>query len=87
MLYFIISWTIFGLLVGFIAKWLHPGEEPTGFLPTLAVGVIGSYLGGLVNWIFGFGSVFDSSGFIMSILGGIICCAIYRLWEQNQQAK
>ena len=50
MLFTLIGWLIYGLLVGIIAKALHPGDDPIGFLPTMGIGVAGSYIGGLINW-------------------------------------
>ena len=38
----LLGWTIYGLVVGLVAKFLHPGkEEPVGFLSTLGIGVAG----------------------------------------------
>jgi uncharacterized membrane protein YeaQ/YmgE (transglycosylase-associated protein family) len=73
----LISWLIFGLLVGFFAKVIHPGNEPVGFLPTVLIGVVGSYVGGLISWLIS-AQQFAPAGFIMSIIGGVICCAAWR---------
>jgi uncharacterized membrane protein YeaQ/YmgE (transglycosylase-associated protein family) len=83
MLFFLLAWLIFGLLVGFIAKFLHPGDEPVGFGPTLAIGVVGSFVGGGINWLLsgGSGGPLQASGFIMSIIGGVITCAAYRYYK------
>lgn len=85
MITFLIVWAVFGLIVGLIAKAIHPGEEPGGFLPTVLIGVAGSYLGGAINWFLGYGSsIFEPSGWIMSILGGVLCCALYNVWLKQQ---
>lgn len=69
----------FGLIVGLIARALHPGDEPAGFLQTLGIGIAGSFVGGLINWLLGSSNQpFAMSGFVMSIVGGIICCAAWR---------
>jgi uncharacterized membrane protein YeaQ/YmgE (transglycosylase-associated protein family) len=44
----IISWAIWGLFVGLFARLLLPGRQPIGFLWTIALGVAGSLIGGLV---------------------------------------
>jgi len=78
----IVGWLIYGLLVGIIAKALHPGDDPIGFLPTVGIGVIGSYIGGLVNWLIGNGgSPFQSSGIFMGIIGGVACCWAWRYYK------
>jgi uncharacterized membrane protein YeaQ/YmgE (transglycosylase-associated protein family) len=82
------GWLIYGLVVGWVAKKLHPGEDPVGFLPTLGIGVAGSYIGGMLNWLFGWGGhPFQTSGIIMGIIGGVICCAIYRQVKIQQFVK
>ncbi len=71
----IISWAVFGLVVGAIARFLYPGRQPMSILMTMVLGVIGALLGGLVSWMFGFDpeeGAFQGAGWIMSILGAII---------------
>jgi uncharacterized membrane protein YeaQ/YmgE (transglycosylase-associated protein family) len=74
-------WILYGLIVGLIAKSLHPGDDPVGFLPTVGIGVAGSYVGGFVNFILGKGEALSSSGLVMGIIGGVIFCAAYRWWK------
>jgi uncharacterized membrane protein YeaQ/YmgE (transglycosylase-associated protein family) len=44
----IISWIIWGLFVGAIARLLLPGRQAIGFLWTIALGIGGSVIGGLL---------------------------------------
>jgi uncharacterized membrane protein YeaQ/YmgE (transglycosylase-associated protein family) len=44
----IISWIIWGLLVGVIARALLPGRQSIGLLWTIVLGVIGSIAGGFL---------------------------------------
>jgi len=80
----ILGWVIYGLVVGVISKALHPGDDPVGFLPTVGIGIAGSYVGGLVNWAIGHGDPFQPSGIIMGIVGGVLFCWLYRKWKMNQ---
>lgn len=80
----LLSWIIYGLVVGLIAKSLHPGEDPVGFVPTIGIGIAGSYVGGLINFILGAGSAFSPSGIVMGIIGGVIFCWIYRKYRLNR---
>lgn len=69
----LIGWLVYGLVVGLIARAIHPGEEKPGVLWTLVIGIAGSYVGGLMNWILGSGGgPFQGSGIIMGILGGVV---------------
>jgi uncharacterized membrane protein YeaQ/YmgE (transglycosylase-associated protein family) len=45
----IIGWIFFGLLAGAVARLVTPGKQAIGCFGTLAVGVIGALLGGLVG--------------------------------------
>ena len=45
----ILGWILFGLLAGALARALTPGRHSIGCFGTLAVGVIGALLGGLLG--------------------------------------
>jgi uncharacterized membrane protein YeaQ/YmgE (transglycosylase-associated protein family) len=45
----IVSFLLFGLLAGLVARALTPGRHAIGCLPTLAVGVLGALLGGVIG--------------------------------------
>jgi uncharacterized membrane protein YeaQ/YmgE (transglycosylase-associated protein family) len=71
----IISWAVFGLVIGLIARMLYPGRQPMGFIATMALGIGGSLLGGFIAYLFGFrpeDGPFSGSGWIMSIVGALI---------------
>ncbi|HAF08894.1 MAG TPA: GlsB/YeaQ/YmgE family stress response membrane protein [Chloroflexi bacterium] len=52
----IIGWIIIGLIAGAIARWIMPGPDPMGWLGTMALGIVGSLVGGtLLNLLFGGG--------------------------------
>lgn len=73
---------VFGLIIGSIVKIIHPGDEPVGYIPTVAIGIAGSFVGGFMNYILGFSHHFLApSGFLMSILGGICCCIAWRWYS------
>ena len=45
----IITWAILGILAGAIAKAIYPGEQNTGLLGTMALGILGSQVGGWIG--------------------------------------
>lgn len=45
----VLSFLVFGLLAGLVARALTPGRHAIGCVPTLAVGVVGAFLGGLIG--------------------------------------
>lgn len=80
----IILWLVFGLLVGIVAKFLHPGEDPVGLLPTIGIGIAGSFIGGAIQWLFNMGGPFSPAGFLWSVVGGVVFCFFYRQRRINQ---
>ena len=75
----ILSWILFGLVVGVIAKLLMPGRDPGGFIITILLGIAGALLGGFVGRAMGFYGENEGAGWLMSILGAIILLALYRM--------
>ena len=81
---------LYGLIIGVIAKAIHPkapDEQPVGLLGTIGIGIAGTYIGGLVNYMLGWGHLFGSSGVIMSIVGGVLFLIIWRWWNLNRQKR
>jgi uncharacterized membrane protein YeaQ/YmgE (transglycosylase-associated protein family) len=76
----IISWIIFGLVAGIIAKWIMPGKENVGFFITIALGIVGAIVGGYISTFFGFGKVdgFNLGSFVVAVIGAIVVLYIYR---------
>jgi uncharacterized membrane protein YeaQ/YmgE (transglycosylase-associated protein family) len=79
----ILSWILFGLVVGVIAKLLMPGRDPGGFIVTILLGIAGALVGGFVGRALGFYGENQGAGWIMSILGAIILLAVYRMMARR----
>jgi len=77
----ILSWIILGLVVGIIAKFLMPGQDPGGIFITILLGIAGAIGGGFISSAIGFGEVtgFDLRSLIIAVGGSIILLAIYRV--------
>lgn len=76
----IISWIFFGLFVGIISKLLVPGKDGGGFIVTTLLGIVGSFVGGWISTLLGYGRVdtFAAPSTLMAILGGIVVLFIHR---------
>ena len=84
-MFLLLGWLIYGLIVGSIAKKLHHEEDMVGWLPTIGLGVAGSFVGGFISWVLGFGHhSFGPAGLIMGVVGAVIFCLIYRNYRLNQ---
>ncbi|HET6756864.1 MAG: GlsB/YeaQ/YmgE family stress response membrane protein [Burkholderiales bacterium] len=77
----IISWIIFGLIAGAIAKLIMPGDDPGGFIVTILLGVAGALIGGFIGTALGFGEVtgFNFGSFVIAIVGAFVLLLIYRM--------
>jgi uncharacterized membrane protein YeaQ/YmgE (transglycosylase-associated protein family) len=76
----LLSWILFGLIAGALAKLVMPGNDPGGCIITTIVGIVGAVLGGFVATAMGFGGIsgFDLRSMGIAILGAILLLAIYR---------
>lgn len=78
----IIGMIIIGAIAGFVARALVPRDGVSGVLPTIVLGIIGSFVGGFLGYLL-FGKDMASgalqpSGIIGSIIGAVIALLVYR---------
>ena len=75
----LIVFLIVGLIAGFIARALVPGPDSMGWVGTMILGIIGSFVGGtLAALLFGGSLDVTPAGLIGSIVGSIIVLLIWR---------
>lgn len=76
----ILSWIIIGLIAGAIAKAIHPGSDPGGFIVTILIGIAGAVVGGWIFTLLGYGKVdgFDIGSLFIVIVGAVLLLFIYR---------
>jgi uncharacterized membrane protein YeaQ/YmgE (transglycosylase-associated protein family) len=73
-----IIWTIvLGFVIGVLAKFLHPGKENMGFIMTIVLGIVGSFLAGVIGQYLGWYKAGEGAGFIASVVVAILLLAIY----------
>lgn len=72
----LIGWALFGLIIGAIARLLVPGRQPIGLLATMALGVVGSFVGGFLAYLVLGGSPVQASNWVGSIIGGVVALLI-----------
>lgn len=76
------TWVLLGLLAGGIAKLIFPGKDPGGCLVTVAIGILGALIGGLLGTtVFGWGTVtgFNLKSLGIAIAGSLVLLGIFRL--------
>ena len=67
-----------GILVGLVARALHPGQDNLGCLLTLALGIVGAMVGGFIGEILGWYEHDEPAGFVMSVVGAILILALLK---------
>ena len=78
-----IFWTIVvGLIIGVVARILHPGKEGMGFFMTILLGVAGSFLAGVIGQALGWYRAGEGAGFIASVAVAILLLVIVRKIRQ-----
>ena len=80
----ILTWILFGLVIGVIAKLLMPGRDPGGFIVTILLGIAGALVGGFIGRAMGFYGPNQGAGWLVSILGAVILLILYRMMVRRR---
>ena len=80
----ILSWIVFGLIAGALAKLIMPGDDPGGVIVTIIIGIVGAIIGGFIAVLLGYGDItgFDFRSFVIAIIGGLALLGGYRLLKR-----
>ena len=77
---FILFILLWGLVVGGLARLAIPGPDPMPIWLTIAIGIGGSLIGGLVTRVF-FGA---GVSFFFAVLGAMLLVILYRKYVQHR---
>ena len=66
-----------GLIVGFIARAIKPGDDKLGWIMTALLGVAGAFLASYVGMAMGWYSQGDAAGWIASVVGAVVLLVLY----------
>lgn len=73
-----IVWTIvIGLIVGLVARLLHPGRDRMGFILTVLLGIAGSFIAGFIGKALGWYQPGEPAGFIASVVGAVLLLFLF----------
>lgn len=77
-----IIWSIIvGFVVGLLARAIVPGADSMSYLATTLLGIVGSFVGGLLGRLMSKpqeGAKFHPAGFFLSIVGAIVLLILWR---------
>jgi uncharacterized membrane protein YeaQ/YmgE (transglycosylase-associated protein family) len=76
----ILTWALWGLFVGVIARLLLPRRRRLGIMLTIVLGIVGSLVGGLVatQWLdIADTDEFDFGSFLIAVGTSVVLLAVY----------
>ncbi|EOC0930769.1 GlsB/YeaQ/YmgE family stress response membrane protein [Cronobacter sakazakii] len=82
----ILSWIVFGLIAGIIAKLIMPGRDGGGFILTCVLGIVGAVVGGWLATFFGVGGSvtgLNLPSFLVAVVGAIVVLLIFRMLRRD----
>lgn len=70
----LLIWGLIGLAAGSIAKMISPQEERGGWVSSIAIGIVGSIVGGFIAGILGMNKILGSTylGDLIIATGGAV---------------
>ena len=85
----LLYWLIVGLVAGVIAKAIMPGtsKEPSGWIMTILLGIVGAVIGGFVaTSLFGIPATNILMQVVIAVIGAILLIAALRLFTGGRRA-
>jgi len=84
-----LSWVIVGIIAGWLAKMVIPGEGPRGVLGDLVIGIVGAIAGG---WIFNYFGRPGATGvnigsIVVAFVGAVVVLWLMRLFTGTRRAR
>ena len=73
----ILGTILIGLVVGFIARAVKPGDDKLGWIMTAVLGVAGSFLASYAGTAMRWYKQGEAAGWIASVVGAVILLIIY----------
>jgi uncharacterized membrane protein YeaQ/YmgE (transglycosylase-associated protein family) len=80
LLLFLIILAAWGFVIGGLARWAVPGPDPMSVWMTMALGLGGSFVGGLIARLL----IGSYGGLVFSFIGAVLLLIAYRRWVQHR---
>ena len=80
MLLFLLLLVVFGFVVGALARFALPGPDPMPWYATIALGLAGTFVGGILARLL----LGTAGGFLFALIGAVLLLALYRKYVQKR---
>jgi len=80
-LVFVLAIALSGLIIGALARLAVPGPDPMSIWRTIVLGILGSFVGGVIAAVLGLGS---GGGILFAVVGGALLLIAYRRFVQHR---
>lgn len=85
----ILTMLVVGLIAGLLARALMPGNDSMGWIATILLGVVGSFVGGLLASVLlhegtTSNSEFHPTGLVGSVIGALIVLGIWHFARRRR---
>jgi uncharacterized membrane protein YeaQ/YmgE (transglycosylase-associated protein family) len=80
LLVFLLLLALAGLIIGALARLAVPGPDPMPIWATVALGIAGAFVGGLIARLLGLGG----AGLVLAVIGAVLLLVAYRRWVQGR---
>ncbi|GAA5155918.1 GlsB/YeaQ/YmgE family stress response membrane protein [Nocardioides marinquilinus] len=91
MLGLILTIVVVGALAGFVARLLIPGRQDLSVVATIAIGIVGSFVGGLLGYLLlgddADAGLLQPSGVLGSIVGAVIVLLIWTATQRHHSSR
>ena len=77
---------LIGLVIGVIAKFLMPGNDPGGWIITIVLGIAGAWVGTFLGRALGLYTEGQAAGWIASVIGAMLLLLLYRFIPRGKAA-
>ncbi len=71
------GWIVFGFFAGLLARAITPGQHRMGFIRTTLLGVVGSFVGGVLGALISGRDmmILEPRGFLGAVVGAVVLLA------------
>lgn len=81
----IIGTIVIGFLVGLIARFVKPGDDPMGLAMTTLVGIVGAFVGKFLGQALGIYSSNEPAGFIGAVVGAVVVITLLKAFTGHRR--